>query len=31
VRTVQYDQLLAALPWAIRELGLPPLDGPNAP
>jgi hypothetical protein len=31
VRVVQYDQLLAALPWAIRELGLAPLDGPNAP
>jgi hypothetical protein len=31
VRGLQREQLLAALPWAIRELGLPPLDGPNAP
>ncbi len=31
VREVQRAQLEAALPWAIRELDLPPLDGPNAP
>jgi hypothetical protein len=31
VRAVQYQQLTAALPWAIRELRLPALDGPNAP
>jgi len=30
VRTVQREQLRAALPWAVRELGLPPADGPNA-
>lgn len=30
VREVQRLQLGAALPWAIRELGLPDLDGPNA-
>jgi Phosphotransferase enzyme family len=30
VRGVQLKQLRVALPWAIRELGLPPLDGPNA-
>ncbi len=27
VRRVQREQLLAALPWAIRALGLPPADG----
>ncbi len=31
VREVQLFQLLTALPWATRALGLPPLDGPNAP
>jgi hypothetical protein len=31
VRGVQLQQLRVALPWAIRELGLPPLDGPTAP
>jgi hypothetical protein len=31
VRGVQLSQLRSALPWAIRALGLPPLDGPNAP
>jgi hypothetical protein len=31
VRDVQLQQLRAALPWAVRALGLPPLDGPNAP
>jgi Ser/Thr protein kinase RdoA (MazF antagonist) len=31
VRGVQLRQLRAALPWAMRALGLPPLDGPNAP
>ena len=31
VRDVQLSQLRAALPWAVRALGLPPLDGPNAP
>jgi hypothetical protein len=30
VRHVQLEQLRRALPWAIRALGLPPLDGPNA-
>ncbi len=30
VRTVQWEQLQAALPWAARELGLPPLDGARA-
>lgn len=30
VRRVQYQQLTAALPWAARVLGLPPLDGPGA-
>ena len=27
VRSIQMRQLLTALPWAIRTLGLPPLDG----
>jgi hypothetical protein len=31
VRQVQRRQLDIALPWAIRALGLPPLDGPSAP
>lgn len=31
VRDVQRAQLESALPWAIRELRLPQLDGPNAP
>jgi hypothetical protein len=31
VRHVQLAQLRSALPWAVRALGLPPLDGPNAP
>lgn len=31
VRDVQRTQALSALPWAARELRLPPLDGPNAP
>lgn len=31
VRQVQRTQALSALPWAARELGLPSLDGPNAP
>jgi hypothetical protein len=31
VRQVQLSQLRSALPWAVRALGLPPLDGPNAP
>jgi hypothetical protein len=31
VREVQLFQLRTALPWAVRALGLPPLDGPNAP
>ena len=31
VRSVQLSQLRAALPWAVRALGLPPLDGPAAP
>jgi hypothetical protein len=30
VRKIQYEQLLSALPWAVRALGLPPLDGPRA-
>lgn len=30
VRKVQREQLRAALPWALRELGLPEADGPNA-
>lgn len=30
VRLLQFDQLLSALPWAARELGLPPPDGPRA-
>jgi thiamine kinase-like enzyme len=30
VRKVQLEQLLSALPWAVRALGLPPLDGPRA-
>ena len=30
VRQIQLKQLHTALPWAVRELGLPPLDGPNA-
>ena len=28
VRVVQKQQLRTALPWAVRALGLPPLDGP---
>ena len=31
VRQVQRTQAISALPWAARELRLPPLDGPNAP
>ena len=31
VREVQLQQLRVALPWAVRALGLPPLDGANAP
>jgi hypothetical protein len=31
VRQVQLSQLRSALPWAVRALGLPPLDGPAAP
>ncbi|MPZ49780.1 MAG: aminoglycoside phosphotransferase family protein [Dehalococcoidia bacterium] len=31
VRDIQLAQLRTALPWAVRALGLPPLDGPNAP
>jgi len=30
VRAVQLSQLRSALSWAVRSLGLPPLDGPNA-
>ena len=30
VRKVQLEQLNSALPWAVRALGLPPLDGPQA-
>lgn len=30
VRAVQKWQLLSTLPWAARELGLPPPDGPDA-
>jgi len=30
VRKVQLEQLLSALPWAVRTLDLPPLDGPRA-
>jgi aminoglycoside phosphotransferase (APT) family kinase protein len=30
VRKVQLEQLHSALPWAVRALGLPPLDGPRA-
>jgi hypothetical protein len=30
VRNVQLSQLKMALPWAIRALGLPPLDGPRS-
>jgi hypothetical protein len=30
LRQVQVAQLRSALPWAIRELGLPPLDGEKA-
>ncbi len=29
VRKVQFEQLASALPWAVRTLGLPPLDGPR--
>ncbi len=29
VRKIQLDQLMIALPWAMRALGLPPLDGPR--
>lgn len=31
VRAVQLSQLRSALPWAVRALDLPPLDGPQAP
>ena len=31
VREVQLRQLRTALPWAVRALGLPPLDGPASP
>jgi len=31
LRQLQLSQLRSALPWAVRALGLPPLDGPNAP
>jgi hypothetical protein len=31
LREIQLSQLRSALPWAVRALGLPPLDGPNAP
>lgn len=31
VREVQLSQLRTALPWAVRALNLPHLDGPNAP
>jgi hypothetical protein len=31
LRQVQLSQLRSALPWAVRALALPPLDGPNAP
>ena len=31
VRTVQRSQLGTALPWAVRALGLPPLDGSPGP
>ena len=31
VRDVQLQQLRSALPWAVRALRLPPLDGPNVP
>jgi len=31
VRQVQLSQLRSALPWAVRALGLPRLDGPDAP
>lgn len=31
VRELQQSQLRSALPWAVRALNLPPLDGPNAP
>ena len=30
VRKVQLEQLHSALPWAVRALGQPPLDGPRA-
>jgi hypothetical protein len=30
VRKVQLEQLSSALPWAVRSLGLSPLDGPQA-
>ena len=30
VRKVQLEQLRSALPWAVRTLDLPPLDGPQA-
>ena len=30
VRKVQLEQLSSALPWAVRALGLPHLDGPRA-
>jgi hypothetical protein len=31
VRELQRRSLMVALPWSIRELGLPALDGPRAP
>jgi hypothetical protein len=31
LREITLAQLRSALPWAIRSLGLPPLDGPEAP
>lgn len=31
VRALQREALEVALPWAVRELGLPDLDGPSAP
>ena len=31
VRQVQLTQLRCALPWVVRALDLPPLDGPAAP
>jgi hypothetical protein len=31
LREIQRAQLRSSLPWAVRMLGLPPLDGPRAP